>query len=153
MWGRRDLIGGLSVAEVGLREWRAGRLTPLKIVPASAKLTAQEEEAVLMAKYLVRANFTVEGTKGLLKDGGTGRRDAVGQLIASAGGSLEAMYYAFGETDVYVIAELPTPEAAAAVGLTVCAGGGAATTTTVLLSPEQIDEARALTLEYRPPGA
>ena len=29
------------------------------------------------------------------------------------------MYYAFGETDVYVIAELPTPETAAAVGPTV----------------------------------
>jgi uncharacterized protein with GYD domain len=105
-----------------------------------------------MAKYLVRANYTVDGIKGVINEGGSGRQKAVDELATSLGGSLDAFYFAFGETDVYVIVDLPTPEAAAAIALTVGAAGGAATTTTVLLTPEQIDAARNLTPQYRPPG-
>ena len=46
-----------------------------------------------MAKYLIKANYTVEGTKGLLQEGGTSRRAAVAQMIEGLGGSLEAFYY------------------------------------------------------------
>jgi uncharacterized protein with GYD domain len=105
-----------------------------------------------MAKYLVRANYTVDGIKGVIKEGGSGRREAVSKLANSLGGSLESFYFAFGETDVFVIVDLPSPEAAAAISLAVGSAGGAGTTTTVLLTPEQMDEARTLTPDYRAPG-
>ncbi len=105
-----------------------------------------------MAKYLLSANYSVEGTKGLLKEGGTGRRSAIETLSSSVGASLDAFYYAFGGDDAYLIVDAPTPEAAAAVSLVVAAGGGATCETTVLLTPEQIDAAKALAPQYRAPG-
>ncbi|MFI5047371.1 MAG: GYD domain-containing protein, partial [Acidimicrobiia bacterium] len=68
------------------------------------------------------------------------------------GGSLEAFYFAFGETDVYVIATLPDDATAAAVSLTVGAAGTGSIRTTRLLDPEDIDEATQKTIGYRPPG-
>ena len=105
-----------------------------------------------MPKYLVQANYVGEGVKGLLKEGGTGRRAAVEKLIKSLGGTLEAFYYAFGETDAYVIAELPDNASMAAIALTVSASGAATVKTTVLMTPEDIDEAAKKTPSYRPPG-
>lgn len=43
-----------------------------------------------MPKYLFTGSYTEEGLKGLLKDGGSGRRAAVEQLMQSLGGTLEA---------------------------------------------------------------
>ena len=60
-----------------------------------------------MPKYLLHANYVGDGIKGLLKEGGTSRKAAAEQAIKSLGGKVEAFYYAFGDTDVYVIAELP----------------------------------------------
>ena len=54
-----------------------------------------------MSKYLVRANYVGDGVKGLLTEGGTKRRDAARAAIESGGGTLECMYYAFGDTDVF----------------------------------------------------
>jgi uncharacterized protein with GYD domain len=105
-----------------------------------------------MAKYLVKAHYTSDGAKGLLKEGGSGRRDAVAKMAQQIGGSLESFYYAFGETDAYVVVDLPSPEAAAALGLTVAASGAVALSTVVLLTPEQIDAARDVSIDYRPPG-
>ena len=48
-----------------------------------------------MAKFLMQASFTKDGVKGLAKDGGTKRRQAAQQFFASAGGKLEALYFAF----------------------------------------------------------
>ena len=68
-----------------------------------------------MAKYLIRANYTRSGLTGLLKEGGTGRRRALGETIEGMGGTLEAFYYAFGDCDLYLIAELPDEATATAV--------------------------------------
>jgi uncharacterized protein with GYD domain len=73
-----------------------------------------------MPKYLVKAKFTLEGAKGLTKGGGkTARRKAVKESLEGLGGKLEAFYFAFGETDVYAIGELPDNVAAAALSLAV----------------------------------
>jgi uncharacterized protein with GYD domain len=106
-----------------------------------------------MAKYLIRANYSVEGLHGLLKEGGTGRRAAIEKLLGSVGGKVEALYYAFGETDVYVLVEAPSNVTAAALSLIVSAAGAAKTSVTVLLTPEEIDEAVKMHPTYRPPGA
>jgi uncharacterized protein with GYD domain len=73
-------------------------------------------------------------------------------MVKSQGGTLEAFYYAFGETDVYVIVELPDNASAAALALTVNSSGSAAVKTTVLITPEEVDQAVKKTPSYRPPG-
>jgi len=105
-----------------------------------------------MPKYLVQFNYTGEGKKGLLKEGGTSRRAATEKLVKSLGGTLEAYYFAFGESDGFVIADLPDNVSMASVALTVAASGLVAVKTIVLLTPEQVDEAVKKTPSYRPPG-
>ena len=105
-----------------------------------------------MALYLVQASYTTEGIKGLLQEGGTSRRQVIDELVGSLGGSVEAAYFAFGEHDVYVIAELPENADAAALSMTVGASGAVRTKTTVLLTPEEVDEASKKSPTYRPPG-
>ena len=60
-----------------------------------------------MPKYLAHASYTTDGLKGLLKDGGSKRREAVEQLAKGVGGTVEAFYYAFGDDDLFVIMDLP----------------------------------------------
>ena len=105
-----------------------------------------------MAKYLLRVSYTADGAKGLLKDGGSKRRSAAEKLAESVGGRIESFYFAFGDTDAYVVAEVPDASSAAAVALTVSASGGASIQTTVLMTPEQIDEASRKSTQYTPPG-
>jgi uncharacterized protein with GYD domain len=88
-----------------------------------------------------------------MKEGGTSRREAVEKLAASAGGSLECFYFAFGETDVYVIVDVPDNSAAAGIALAVNSSGAIHVNTVVLMTPEEVDEATRKTVEYRPPGA
>jgi uncharacterized protein with GYD domain len=105
-----------------------------------------------MPKYLVKASYSAEGTRGLLKDGGTGRFEAVEGLIESVGGSVEAFYYAFGGEDLFWICELPSNADLIAVSLAINAAGGARVTTTPLISLDEIDEAVQKAVSYRPPG-
>ena len=105
-----------------------------------------------MPKYLIQANYVGEGLKGLLKEGGSGRRAAVEKLFGSVGGRVEAFYYAFGDTDVFIIADVPDNATAAALSLTVNASGAATSKVTVLLTPEEIDAAAKKAPTYRPPG-
>jgi uncharacterized protein with GYD domain len=105
-----------------------------------------------MPRYLVHGSYTVEGVKGLLKDGGSKRRAAAQQAIESAGGKLEAFYFAFGNDDVYIVADLPDNASAAAVSLSVAARGAFRAATTVLLTPEEVDQAAKKAVTYTPPG-
>ena len=106
-----------------------------------------------MPKYLFTGSYTAEGGRGLLAEGGTGRRAATEKLIASLGGTLETYYFAFGSDDFVLIADLPGNAAAAAGALTAGASGAINVRTIVLLTPEEIDEATRLSPSYRPPGA
>jgi uncharacterized protein with GYD domain len=105
-----------------------------------------------MAKYLLKASYTTDGVKGVLKDGGSGRRAAVEQTVRGLGGSLESFYFAFGDTDAYVVVDLPDNATATAISLVVNAAGGAQVTTVPLITPEEADEATKKSVEYRPPG-
>jgi uncharacterized protein with GYD domain len=104
-----------------------------------------------VAKYLIEGSYGVSA-KGLLKEGGTSRRAMVEGLVNSIGGKIEAFYYAFGDTDVFVIADLPDNVTAAALSLVVNASGAVAIKVTVLLTPEEIDAAAKRNLSYRAPG-
>jgi uncharacterized protein with GYD domain len=104
-------------------------------------------------KYLVQGSYTADGAKGLLKDGGSKRRSVAQGLVEKLGGRLEAFYFAFGDTDFYLIADLPDAASPAAISLVVNASGAMHTRTTVLLTPEEIDAATKKTIDFRPPGA
>jgi uncharacterized protein with GYD domain len=105
-----------------------------------------------MPKFLVKASYTPQGAQGVLKEGGSSRRDTVDALISGMGGTLESFYFAFGEADAYVTAELPDNLSAAAVALAVNSTGAAEVSTVVLMTPEEVDEATKKTVDYRPPG-
>jgi len=106
-----------------------------------------------MAKFLWQVSYTAPGAQGLQKDGGSVRRAAVQRLIEQAGGKLEAFYFALGESDVYVIAELPDTTTAAAISVAVNGIGAAHLRTVPLVTPEEMDLAVKKSVDYRAPGA
>ncbi|MCY4623907.1 MAG: GYD domain-containing protein [Chloroflexi bacterium] len=106
-----------------------------------------------MPKYLFTADYTPSGIAGVLKEGGTGRRAMFEQMFAAVGGKMESFYYGFGADDLYIIADLPDETAAAAVSMNVAAAGAITMRVTVLLSPETMDEAGKMSVNYRAPGA
>ena len=106
-----------------------------------------------MAKFLVKASYTTEGAKGIQSAGGTSRREAVAKMAEGLGGSLESFYFAFGDTDAFVVLDLPDNRTAAAASIAVNTAGGATSDVIVLLTPEEIDEAAKLSVDYRPPGS
>ena len=105
-----------------------------------------------MPKFLLQVNYVGEGIKGLLGEGGSSRKAAAEALVKSLGGNLESMYFAFGDTDVYAIADLPDHHAAAAAALTLNASGRTTAKTTLLLTPDDMDAAVKLSPSYRAPG-
>ena len=105
-----------------------------------------------MPKYMIEVNYTLEGARGLLAEGGTKRRDAATKAIKSVGGKVEAFYFAFGKSDVLVIVDAPDNASVAAASLAITAAGGAVNSTTVLLTAAELDEATKKSVSYRAPG-
>ncbi len=105
-----------------------------------------------MPKYLLQVSYTADGARGLLKEGGSKRRQSAEQAIKSAGGSIEAFYFAFGDTDAIVILDAPDHASVAAAALAINASAAVRCKTTVLLTPEEIDVAAKKSVAYRAPG-
>lgn len=101
-----------------------------------------------MARYLFLGSYSTEGARGLLREGGSRRREAVEALLHGLGGRLEAFYDGFGETDLY----MPDNVAAASASLIVAASGAGRWRTVVLLTPEEMDRATASGATYQAPG-
>jgi uncharacterized protein with GYD domain len=107
-----------------------------------------------MAKYLIEASYSQAGIKGVLKEGGTGRRAAIQKAARALGGKVDSFYFGFGSTDVYVVIDAPDNVTVAALSMTVGAAGSVSRLkTTVLLTPEEIDLATKKKVAYRAPGA
>ena len=105
-----------------------------------------------MAKFLVQFSYTGEGLKGLIKEGGSKRREAIQQLVKSMGAKLEAYYFAYGDYDGIAIVDGPDPLNQIAGVLAINASGAVKTKTTVLITPEEIDQALKKIPSYRAPG-
>ena len=105
-----------------------------------------------MPKYLLQASYTSEGVKGLIKEGGSKRRAAVEQTTKALGGTLDAFYFAFGDSDAIIIADMPDSVTASAIAMAVNASGAVTLKTTVLLTVEEVDKAAQMTVNYRAPG-
>lgn len=104
-----------------------------------------------MPKFLIQGLFTKEGAKGLAKEGGTKRRQGVEKFFGSLGGKLEALYFAFGDTDVFTIAEFPDNVSAAAVSLTANSTAAINIKVTALITPEEMDQAAQKSQSLHPP--
>ncbi len=102
-----------------------------------------------MARYLVQARYTESGLREILNEGGSKRAEVMGKVIRSLGGAVESFFYALGDTDVYVIINLPDNVNACAFSIATIASGAVMVKTTVLLTPEEVDEATELACKSR----
>lgn len=105
-----------------------------------------------MPKCLFHGSYTEAGVKGVLKEGGTKRRESVKQAVESLGGTLEAFYFAYGDDDFYFIADNPDHIGAITGSLLANATGTVKLKTTILITPEEVDQAIKNNMDWRPPG-
>jgi uncharacterized protein with GYD domain len=104
-----------------------------------------------MPRFLIQGSFTKEGTKGLTTEGGTKRRQGVEKFLGAVGGKLEALYFAFGETDVFAVANFPDNVSAAAVSLAANSTAAINLKMTALITPEEMDQATQKSAGLHPP--
>jgi len=105
-----------------------------------------------MPKFLVQASYTADGLKGLVKDTASGRRAAVTEMIEAAGGTVEGFYFSLGDYDALVVVDVPDTATVAGLCVGVSASGLARTNTRALLTVEEMDQALAKPVSYKPPG-
>jgi len=106
-----------------------------------------------MPKFMVKASYAPDGIKGLIKEGGSGRRAVVQKMVDSLGGKVEAFYFAYGADDVYVIVDVPDATSGMALSLAANATGAVRLSTTPLITTEEMDAACKKSVVYRAPGA
>lgn len=92
-----------------------------------------------MPKYLISASYSAEGLRGLQKDKASGRGQAITQLVESAGGKLECLYYALEQDDMYIVVDPPDNVAATALGEAASGSGMVHTRTIALMTVEEVD--------------
>jgi uncharacterized protein with GYD domain len=102
-----------------------------------------------MPKYLVQANYTAEGVKGLRTDTASGRVEMLKHAVEALGGKLEAFYWTFGEHDAVVILDAPDSVKAAALSMAAASSGHLRVRTTPLLTAQEVDRALAQEVSYR----
>lgn len=107
-----------------------------------------------MAKFLIKASYSADGLRGLMKAGGTSRVRAVERAVEGVGGSLESFYFAFGRDDVYATVDVPDHTSAMAMAAAVGSSGAIERyETVVLLAPSEVDKAMNVAIDYTPPGS
>ena len=107
-----------------------------------------------MAHYLMEVGYTPEAWKTLVRKP-EDRTKAIRPVIEKLGGSIEGVWFAFGDYDLIIIAEFPDNVSAAAFSLAAAAGGALRTikTTPLLAISEGVGAMkRAAQAGYRPPG-
>jgi uncharacterized protein with GYD domain len=113
-----------------------------------------ERKVAAMAKYLLTVSYNAEGMKGVMKEGASSRVANLEKALADVGGTLESFYFAFGTTDVYVVADLPGHQAAIALAATIGSSGSFSKVETVVLhTPAEVDSAMSQSVSFRAPGA
>jgi uncharacterized protein with GYD domain len=106
-----------------------------------------------MPKYLVQVSINKDGIRDVLsKAKGTGLRAAVTKFAESAGGKLDAYYFAFGQHDVVAIMDLPDNVSAAALSVAANGTGAVGVAMTPLITPEEMDRAVEKSATLAVPG-
>ena len=98
-------------------------------------------------------SYTSDGVKGLLKEGGTARRDETTRIVESLGGKLEAYYWCYGQDDFVSIMDFPDHTTVTGLALNIAASGTFSGNLTPLITVEEMDEMVKVKLgKYRLPG-
>ena len=94
-----------------------------------------------MANYLLQISYTPEAWAALLRNP-VDRKTAISGAIAKLGGTMDAAWFAFGDSDIIGILNMPSNVSAAALAAAIAAGGACKSVkTTPLLSIEEGIEA------------
>ena len=102
---------------------------------------------------MYQGSYTSDGVKGLLKEGGTARRDETTRIVESLGGKLEAYYWCYGSTDFLAIMDFPDHTTVTGMALNIAASGKFQGNITPLITVEEMDEMVKVNLgDYRMPG-
>ena len=105
-----------------------------------------------MASYLLEASYTPAAMAALVKNP-QNRVQVVSKVVKKLGGKIQGFWFAFGDSDVIAILDLPDNTSMAAFALAVGAGGACSKVkTTALLSIDEAIEAmkKAATSGYTP---
>jgi uncharacterized protein with GYD domain len=90
-----------------------------------------------MTQYLIEVGYTPEAWSNQVQN----RANVIERItpaVTACGGTIECLYYAFGDSDLVGIIDFPQPEDAAAFALTVTASGALRSyRTTQLLTVDQ----------------
>jgi len=90
-----------------------------------------------MARYLFQVAYTGESWATQVRVQGD-IVERIEPLVSTCHGTLEALYYAFGDADVVALVDFPAPDNAAAFSIAVSAGGAVKSIKTMpLLTVEQ----------------
>ena len=107
-----------------------------------------------MGRYLIKAQLKPEAMASIIQNP-QDREEALRPVFEAMGGSLEKYYFAVGENNVYVLAEIPDHTSAEAITMAVLASGAIASTkaTALLTAQEAIDAMKkAGDIVYKPPA-
>lgn len=109
-----------------------------------------------MPKYMSQFSYSTKSIQGMVNDP-QDRRAAAEKVFRAAGGTIEAMYFCFGDYDGVVITEFPSDVAAASAILAVGSTGAfSAIKTTGLISMKDsvaaMEGANKIVGEYRAPS-
>ena len=109
-----------------------------------------------MPKYMSQFSYSTASIKGMVQHP-QDRRAAAQKIFAAAGGTIEAMYFTFGEYDGVVITDFPDDVAAASAVMAVGASGAFSDIkTTILMTMEDavsaMKGANKIVTHYTPPS-
>jgi uncharacterized protein with GYD domain len=109
-----------------------------------------------MAKFVAFFSYKSETWNQLLMKP-EDRTAAVRDLVSTVGGSLESLYFMFGDRDGFAVVDVPDPDTAAAVSIALSSSGVFSHyETRQLISPGDLpsvlEKAASARESYRPPG-
>ncbi|PWE29374.1 hypothetical protein DDZ14_17475 [Maritimibacter sp. 55A14] len=109
-----------------------------------------------MPKYMSQFSYSTQSIEGMVNNP-QDRRAAAEKVFSAAGGTIECMYFCFGDYDGVVITEFPSDVAAASAILAVGSSGAfSAAKTTVLIPMEDsvaaMEGAQKIVGEYSAPS-
>ena len=105
-----------------------------------------------MPKFMLRAQYTVGGLGGAVREGFESREEYIRELAESLGVTVEALYWAYGEDDVVAILSSTDDATVVALSIFINMSGAARASTTPLLTAAEMDAIVDKLPEYRPPG-
>ena len=108
-----------------------------------------------MPYYLLQIEYTSKGFAALVKNP-QNRMEALRPVFENLGGSIQGMWFAFGEYDLVLISQLPDNSSVAAISMAVSSGDSVKTVkTTPLMTMDEGIEAmkKASKAGYKPPQA